>query len=152
MGADQAMFVNPECRIQHGDAKVGGQHWYCDIVAVSFRESAVFLCEVTFSQTLASLVKRLCGWDANWPAVCATLAHDNCLPESWPVRPWVFVPGAQRDLVSQKLPDLLASNGGTHRMPTPQVTSIEDVTPWRYSVPHQLPYAFSDTAYRPSRT
>lgn len=140
--ADRAMFVNPECCIQlnPGDSlKASGQHWYCDIVAVSFRESAAFLCEVSYSQTLAAMFKRLREWNANWPGVTAALARDNSIPASWPVRPWLFVPEERQALVSRTLPGLLGSDAGSRLMPEPLVTSLEVVTPWRYRSHHQLP-------------
>lgn len=42
LSADRAKFMNPECCIQPspGDSpKASGPHWYCDLVAISLRES-----------------------------------------------------------------------------------------------------------------
>jgi len=66
--ADRAMFVNTECLIQlnPGDVVSKGTHWYCDAVAVNFRESAVYLCEVTYSTSLSALIGRLQAWSSNW--------------------------------------------------------------------------------------
>ena len=48
--ADRAMFVNAEYLIQldQTDVTSKGTTWYCDVVAVSFREKKVYLCEVTY--------------------------------------------------------------------------------------------------------
>jgi len=43
--ANRATFVNTECLIQleAGDTPAKGQHWYCDAVAVNFKEKTVGL-------------------------------------------------------------------------------------------------------------
>ena len=140
--ADPAMFVRPQCCIQLNPSplKTAGQHWYCDVVAVRLREPrSVFLCEVTSAKTPTALFNRLRAWSEQWPAVRAALARDNSIPASWPVQPWVFVRGDRRAFVVRKLADILGSYGGLDRMPAPLVTSLDDVTPWRYEPPLQLP-------------
>lgn len=142
LSADRALFVNPAYCIQlnPGDSlKSSGHHWYCDIVAVSFRDSAVFLCEVSYSRTLSALFKRLREWKAHWPAVCTALARDSAIPDSWPVRPWLFVPASQRALISRTLSDVLLPVDMSHQMPPPLITSLESVTPWKYKPRHSLP-------------
>ncbi len=56
--ADRALFVNTECCIQidagHNPDK--GTHWYCDAVVADFRTQSVFLCEISYSATLAVLL------------------------------------------------------------------------------------------------
>ena len=108
--ADPAMFVRPQCCIQlhPGSLKTCDEHWYCDAVAVRFREpSTVFLCEVTFAKTPVALFNRLRAWREHWPGSGAALARENALPESWPVQPWVFVRGDRRAFVARKLGELL---------------------------------------------
>ena len=142
LNADPSMFVKPECCIQLNPGElIKGEHWYCDILAVSLREPepAAYLCEVTLSKSLAALITRLAEWDAHWPEVRAALARDNSIPAEWPVRPWAFVPAAQRALVSQKVSSLFAQEPLPQRMPRPLVTRLEDVVPWLYSSPHELP-------------
>lgn len=142
LSADRALFVNPAycIRLNPGDSlKSSGHHWYCDIVALSFRESAIFLCEVSYSKTLAALFKRLGDWSAHWPAVCAALARDSAIPSSWSVRPWLFVPAEQRGLLSRTLADGLLHVDASHQMPQPLITSLESVTPWNYKSRHQVP-------------
>jgi hypothetical protein len=143
LSADRAMFVKPECCIQLDDGHVlrAGRHWYCDVLAVCLREpQTVYLCEVSFSKSLDALFKRLAGWSEHWSEACAALAHHNGVDSRWDVRPWVFVPGAQRDLVSAKMPQILALSAGSPRpMPNPLATSLEDVGPWLYGSPHVLP-------------
>jgi hypothetical protein len=49
--ADRAMFVNTEYLIQlePGSSLAKGRHWYCDALAINFKESTVHLCEVSYS-------------------------------------------------------------------------------------------------------
>jgi hypothetical protein len=133
--ADRAMFVNTELCIQLniGDnPDTSGPHWYCDIAAVNFRDSQVFLCEVTFSKTLDALFQRLSAWSQHWPQVCAALARDCYLPSAWPVRPWLFVPEGRRATLTQKLAKLPEAGAGTMKMPVPKITDLESVVPWKY--------------------
>jgi hypothetical protein len=49
--ADRAMFVNTEYLIQldPGTSLGKGRHWYCDALTINFKDSTVYLCEVTYS-------------------------------------------------------------------------------------------------------
>ncbi len=142
LSADRAMFVNPQCRIQlsAGDTRKKGEYWYCDILAVNFRQSTAYLCEVTLSKNVAALDKRLREWSASWLSIRGALVRDNFIPASWNVRPWVFVPKAHEELASRKLSQFLNPNGGPEQMPDPLVTFLEDVTPWKYPTPRRAPY------------
>jgi hypothetical protein len=135
------MFVQAESCIQlsPGGVRVKDQHWYCDILAVNFRAQSVYLCEVTFSKTLSALMTRLRQWDSHWLEICGALSNDNRIPDGWGVRPWVFVPAAQRGLVSWKMTALLDPDTGPHPMPRPLATSLEDVAPWQGKWPRELP-------------
>ncbi len=90
LSADPAMFVQPEACIRlYPDRPLAkDEHWYCDVLAVSFRSQTAYLCEVTFSKALHSLMRRLRQWDAHWEDVCRALQHDNRVPADWDVRPW----------------------------------------------------------------
>lgn len=130
--ADRSVFVNPECCIQLKKAdspKNGGLHWYCDIVAVDFRQHAVLLCEVSYSKSLSALMKRLDEWNSNWPGLCAALDRDCSLPAKWPVRPWLFVPEALRPRLEARLDSLLQKQSGPNGMPRPSITNLEFVAP-----------------------
>lgn len=130
--ADRAMFVNTECCIQlnPGDnPDASGPHWYCDAVAVNFRDSTVFLCEVSYSKSLHALMKRLEGWSTHWSTLRAALSRDCALSTDWPIRPWLFVPEDRREVLTKKLSKLYIGPNG---MPEPKVTSLESVTPWMY--------------------
>jgi hypothetical protein len=129
--ADRAVFVNTECCIQLNEADNpdgSGPHWYADAVACDFGSRTVFLCEVTFSLSLAALLKRLCGWNANWDALKAALVRDSKLPSDWDVRPWLFIPEQLIPLLVQKLQIL---DPQPIRF-TPRITPLEMVQPWRY--------------------
>jgi hypothetical protein len=141
LSADPAMFVKPQCVIRlsaKGQPKKG-EHWYCDILAVNLRTQTAYLCEVTYAQSLAALVKRLGDWAANWTAVRAALVRDNHVPSGWRVRPWVFVPGARVHAASQHIARIAALHDGDEEMPMAKVTRLEDAPPWLYPAPHGLP-------------
>lgn len=124
--ANRATFINPEFCLQlHGAQKAPekGSFWYVDLLAVNFSERTVYLCEVTYSNSLAALLKRLGAWGANWDKIVVALARDTDVPSEWAVRPWIFVP-------EQLLPTLISS------MPplpvAPRVTPLEMTVPWKY--------------------
>jgi hypothetical protein len=72
-------------------------------VACDFREWCIFLCEISYSSQLADLAKRLRQWHENWQDVWHALARDSHVPSDWPVRPWLFVPEGQIDLLVKRL-------------------------------------------------
>ena len=139
--ADRSVFVNPECFIQiiKGRKPPKGSSWYCDILAVQFGSeqsgpSGVFLCEVTYSESLSALIKRLRAWNHNWEEIRKALVEYSHLPSDWPVRPWLFVP---EDKVgkkcAQKLVDVLKQLDAREGLKfTPRITSLEMVQPWAY--------------------
>jgi hypothetical protein len=113
-----------------------GLHWYCDAVAVDFREPAVHLCEISYSKSLSALLKRLDGWNANWTLLRAALIRDCAVPPEWPVRPWVFVPRECCDVLAKGLTKFL---GAGAQMPRPKITELEDAVPWKYQSWNRLP-------------
>jgi hypothetical protein len=132
--ADRAMFVNTECLLQlePGDVPAKGRHWYCDALAANFRESRIYLCEVSYSATLQSLLGRLAGWRMHWPALIAALHRDCGLPLDWHVFPWVFIPSICHPVLTKKLDAIPVAVDTTTTMPRPRVTLLESVTPWNY--------------------
>ncbi len=130
--ANRATFVNTECLIQldAGDTPAKGQHWYCDAVAVNFQEKTAYLCEVTYSRTLYSLLARLSGWMNNWSGIKAALQRDCGVDPDWKVVPWIFVPADRAILLDAKFAALPRAAG--EAMPTPKVTHLEEVAPWKY--------------------
>ena len=135
--ADRAVFVNPELPIQlaPGATPPKGTSWYCDVVAVNFREKRVYLCEVTDSTTLHSLLKRLQAWSTNWPAVCFAISNDSSVPSDWKIQPWLFVPKKFRALLEEGLKSLTNVGDVEGNMPLPLITDAEEVAPWEYSGP-----------------
>jgi hypothetical protein len=130
--ADRALFVNTECCIQVNPGKnpdTSGPHWYCDAVAVNFRESAIYLCEISYSVTLESLLKRLQAWRDNWDGVLTALRRDCFLPEGWPVAPWAFVPRDGFTVLDNGIAQMAKS--GPTRFEIKR-TPLEDAQPWRY--------------------
>ena len=134
--ADRSVFVNTECCIQlnpKDNPDTSGPHWYCDAVAIDFGSKptpAVFLCEISYEEKLGALIDRLKKWTANWPGVLAALRRDCCLPDDWPVRPWLFVPKVCVPRLLEKLPSMRGTDG------SPafglRVTTLESVQPWLY--------------------
>jgi hypothetical protein len=133
--ADRAMFVNTECCIQlnPGDnPDRTGPHWFCDAVAVNFRERRVYLCEITYSKSLGALNKRLNDWAANWDLLRLALVRDCHVPDAWPVQPWMFVPHGLQALLKEKLSKIANIGKGLEQMPVPRTTDLEEVAPWKF--------------------
>jgi hypothetical protein len=131
--ADRALFVNEECCVQlhPGDnPDVTGPHWYCDALACDFRIKNIFLCEITYSSSLSSLLKRLNDWHGHWDMVCAALVRDSHLPGEWDVRPWLFVPEHLLPLLLRKLSAM--GEVVAEKRYVPRITPLEMVQPWRY--------------------
>jgi hypothetical protein len=123
--AKRSVFVSPECKIQlHSGLQSKGSYWYCDIIALDLEAKNVYLCEVTYSKTLAALLKRLNSWEVNWNQIKSALIRDCCVDPSWTVIPWVFFPQANYELFIKK--------HNPTNMPKARVTFLESVTPWTY--------------------
>lgn len=140
--ADRTTFVNTECLLQlePGEYLAKGKHWYCDVVAVNFRESKVFLCEISYSSTLHPLIKRLTSWAESWPLLCEAVARDCGVPSDWEVRPWLFVPDDRRSALQKKLALLPSHEASSTCMPELKITSLEQVAPWKYRSWNQKSY------------
>jgi hypothetical protein len=132
--ADRSIFINTECllALKEGDLQTKGAHWYCDIMAISVREQAVYLCEVSYAANLQKLIERLAAWNRNWTNVCIAICRDSGIPEGWAVQPWVFLPEERIELFKKKLPSIWNMDGGVQGMPKPIVTYLESVVPWKY--------------------
>jgi hypothetical protein len=67
---ERTRFISPEYLLDLGH---GGPHskgcWWVDVLAVDFKEQTIFLCEVSYSKTLAALVRRLQQWSNQWDAI-----------------------------------------------------------------------------------
>ena len=139
LDADRAIFLNERCLINLdgvGHRVNGkwpsGRHWYCDAVAVNLKTKTVQLCEVTYSKTLGSLMKRLTAWANNWDELRAALVRDNHVHPSWKVEPRAFFPRELRKVFDRKLSRISAVVGGAGQMPEPKVDYLEDIVPWTY--------------------
>ena len=131
--AERTVFVNTECLIQLdlGDKPPKGRHWYCDAVAINFEKKTAYLCEITYSSTLQSLLTRLAAWETNWQLLCDSVKRDCSVPLDWKIQPWVFVPQKCKSLLEKKLP-MIKSADGQKYMPTPKIEVIEEIMPWLY--------------------
>ena len=130
--ADRALFVNTECCIQINAAEnpdTSGPHWYCDAVAVDFRDEKIFLCEISYSAQLADLVKRLKAWHENWSGVKGALVRDSRIPRDYEVRPWLFVPEHCINLLLGRMRQI---GNGQPLSFHPKITTLEMVQPWLY--------------------
>jgi hypothetical protein len=143
--ATRSVFVNTECLIQlvPGDTPERGLHWYCDAVAVNLQEKRVYLCEISYSQTLSALLKRLEAWRAHWPALKAALVRECSVGDTWPVQPWLFVPEQRRKILEQKFGAQTNDPGG---MPPSKITDLESVAPWHYRSWNGKEYAAAEKA------
>lgn len=131
--ADRTVFLNTECCIQLNEGPnpdTSGPHWYCDAVAVDFRNETVFLCEISYAERLGSLIERLKAWTEHWPGVCAALERDCKVPKGWPVRPWLFVPEGLVSGLVGKLDKMEGADGLAAFKP--RITPLECVQPWLY--------------------
>ncbi len=132
LAADRALFINTECCIQlneGGNPDTSGPHWYADAVVCDFRDSTIFLCEISYSQSLAPLVKRLSAWAQSWDLLHLALVRDCRLPAHWPVRPWLFVPEKLIPLLLKRLKIVSAVEEPPF---VPRITPLEMVQPWLY--------------------
>ena len=95
--ADRGCFVNTQYMIQisDGDAPRAGTSWYCDALAVDFSNKLVLLCEVSYSQHLWALRKRLQQWEQNWDAIKNAIRSISNIPADWKFKVWVFVPNPE---------------------------------------------------------
>ena len=133
--ADRSIFVNTECCIQLNKAEnpdTSGPHWYCDAVAVDFRNEMVFLCEVSFAKGLGALLKRLAAWNTHWTGVRAAIVRDCSVPDQWEVRPWLFIPESYVPKAVTGIARLGDHDDPERLMPDPKITTLELVTPWSY--------------------
>lgn len=87
--ADRSMFVNPEILLQldPGPSPKKGRYWYCDLMAISLRQKTAYLCEVTYSSSVAALIKRLESWKYHWPDLCLALHRDCGIDPTWVIAP-----------------------------------------------------------------
>lgn len=134
--ADRGLFVNSQCCIQLNEGAnpdTSGPHWYCDAVAVSFKEQMAYLCEITYAARAPSLLARLRSWDEHWEGLKVALVRDSGVPAAWPLRPWLFVPEAQAERLKGGLASLRS-------LPSPRITFLEEVVPWRYRSWNRGPY------------
>lgn len=126
--ADRRLFINAQCCIQlnpGNNPDTSGPHWYCDAVAVSVRDRAAYLCEISYAVRLPALLNRLKSWDQHWIGLKEALARDCGIPLDWTLQPWLFVPNDRVDR-------LLLGARALSLMPEPRITALEDVLPWRY--------------------
>ena len=133
--ADRAVFVNTECCIQLNPGENPdrtGPHWFCDAVAVNFREKRTYLCEITYAKSLGALNKRLADWATHWSLLRLALVRDCHVPDAWPVQPWLFVPNALQAPLKEKLSRISNIGEGPGQMPCPRTTDLEEVAPWKY--------------------
>lgn len=92
---------------------------------MSFKEHAAYLRENSYAARAPSLIARLKGWNEHWAGIRGALERDSGVPLNWTVRPWLFVPEAQAER-------LRVSIAGFVNLPSPRITALEDVVPWRY--------------------
>ena len=132
--ANRSVFVNTECLINldEGDKQLKSRHWFCDAMAVNFKEETVYLCEITYSTTMQSLLGRLNAWQKNWAELTAAVLRDAGIPPDWKVQLWLFIPKKHHELFLKKSTARKPETGVTWQMPAPRITYLESVVPWEY--------------------
>jgi hypothetical protein len=132
--AKRSRFVNTEYMINLDVDGIYGKdrHWYCDAVAIDFADSTIHLCEITYAKTLHSVSKRLQFWCNHWSQVVAALYRDSSLKGDWEVSPRVFIPSTLKKQLTDRVSALRWPEPCERRMPTPIVTTLEEVLPWKY--------------------
>lgn len=126
--------MNTECLIQLDDGSnpLKGRHWYCDAMAVNFKEQTVYLCEITYSVTMQALLGRLQAWQNNWGDLTAAVLRDAGISKDWKIQPWLFIPEVHHADFVKKFATQKPKPGVTWDMPAPRVTYLESVVPWKY--------------------
>jgi hypothetical protein len=131
--ADRSCFVNPEFwirgNVEHPHER---PHWFVDVLAVSMRDKAVYLCEVTYAKQPRALARRLHSWKEYWSLINQTLRQDACINGEWPLIPWVFAPSATLEIIKPELKNLF---------PEGKTTNLESVLPWLYCTYDRKPEA-----------
>ena len=131
--ADRTVFINTELLIQlDQNESIKGRHWYCDAAAVSFHEETLFLCEVTYSKSMAALAKRFLAWDKHWSALRTAIIRDCGIPPAWSIQPWAFIPEKYCEALKSRIIILTEDGRAEDAMPYPRITYLESVVPWNY--------------------
>ncbi len=122
--ANRATFVNSQFFLQL-DAGLrsppAGRSWYVNILAASFAERTAWLVEVTYAKGLNTLIDKLTAWQSHWPLIQTAIHRDAAIPESWTLRPWLFVPEADITSLVRRLPASMVA---------PRITPLEMTVPW----------------------
>ena len=126
--AERTRFISPEYLLDlgHGGPLSKGC-WWIDVLAVDFKEKAIFLCEVSYSKTLTALVRRLRQWSDQWDAICPTLFEHTHVPNNWQITPWVFIPRDYRPVFDRKFKAVTSPRFA------PRITDLEDTAPWKFT-------------------
>lgn len=133
--ANRSTFVNTECCIQINPSEnpdLSGPHWYCDALTINLQKKQAYLCEITYSKTLAALSSRLKGWNQSWPLLRIALLRDCGIPLEWSARPWIFIPKHLEENLNQALKKIYGKNEVAELMPAPKISWLEDIVPWKY--------------------
>lgn len=134
--AKRSVFINTEFMISldEGSKPKKDRHWFCDAVAVDFKDKTVYLCEITYSETTQALLARLQNWRKCWQDLSESIRRDAGVPKDWNVRPWVFLPKKYAGPFRQKYMTLPNISTGTAQMPEPLITHLESTLPWEYKL------------------
>jgi len=132
--ARRSLFINTEFMISldEGSKPKQGRHWYCDALAVDFKAKHLYLCEITYSATMQSLLTRLQAWRNHWGELTSSLFRDTGAPADWAVTPWVFLPKKYESDFRKKLALNHKTVESEVPMPEPRITHLEATLPWEY--------------------
>jgi hypothetical protein len=132
--AKRSCFVNTEYMINldPDGTYAKDRHWYCDAIALDFEDSSIHLCEITYAKTLHSVAKRMQFWCNHWEDVLAALHRDSALKGEWQVWPRIFIPEELKSTLELRIRSIRWPEQCAKRMPSPIVTTLEQVLPWKY--------------------
>ena len=124
---ERTRFVSPGFNLDLGGAgPLGkGRNWWIDVLAVDFKDEAIYLCEATFAQQPNYMFRRLRTWAALWLEIRENLFHVTHAPSSWDVIPWIFAPSNLESKIKQGIETI------PDRPFDCKWRSFEEIVPWK---------------------
>ena len=127
LNSERSRFISNEFLLDIGDplAMTSGHAFWVDIAAVDFDRQTIFLCEVSYSRSLAAIRDKLRVWSARWEDVRAATFRASKAPSKWAIMPWIFAPNERHDRFFRWF------DAQGLKLPRPTWTDLECVAPWK---------------------
>jgi hypothetical protein len=121
VASNRAYFVSGEFMIPR---KAGG-YFLVDLVAISPSEQHVYLCEVTYSQRIANIIRKVKCYHQERDDIQAQLFKIAGISTNWKLMPWLFVLAKHHKTIDARL-----------RVECPnwhvRIDDLETVGPWNF--------------------